>query len=188
MNCIYCGKKSDTLMCPNCQTIDKLDEVFFEVLFFKSENCTLENVRSFVEGFENPIDAKKQLPEILKLFVGQDVSYYWCRYYKAMRDEQFEESAIAYLSQHDGWDIHKQRVLYDLLSFYLRNDFIKPAKWCTLIKETDGLCAELYETAAQFLAMIGDYDEAQAITEQALNSNLPNDFLLPFVEQQLPAY
>ena len=171
MNCIYCGKKSDTLMCPNCQTIDKLDEVFFEVLFFKSENCTLENVRSFVEGFENPIDAKKQLPEILKLFVGQDVSYYWCRYYKAMRDEQFEESAIAYLSQHDGWDIHKQRVLYDLLSFYLRNDFIKPAKWCTLIKETDGLCAELYETAAQFLAMIGDYDEAQAITEQALNSN-----------------
>ena len=171
MNCLYCGKVSTTLLCGDCLTIDKLDKVFFETLFFKDENCTLENVRSFVEGFENPVDAKKHLPELLGLFGDQDVSYYWCRYYKAMRDEHFEECAIDYLSRHDGWDMHRQNVLYQLLHFYLRNDFIKPAKWCALIKATDGLCAELYEIAAQFLAMVGDYDEAQAIIEQALGSD-----------------
>lgn len=171
MNCLYCGKVSTTLLCGDCLTIDKLDKVFFETLFFKDKNCTLENVRSFVEGFENPVDAKKHLPELLGLFGDQDVSYYWCRYYKAMRDEHFEECAIDYLSRHDGWDMHRQNVLYQLLHFYLRNDFIKPAKWCALIKATDGLCAELYEIAAQFLAMVGDYDEAQAIIEQALGSD-----------------
>ena len=169
--CLYCGKMFNALLCPECRTIDKLDEVFFELLFFKGENCALGNVRSFVEGFENPMEAKRQLPEILTLFADHDVSYYWCRYYRAMRDDCFEEAAAAYLAQHEKWDTHKQRVLYDLMSSYLRNDFIKPAKWCEIIRNNAGLCAELYETAAQFLAMVGDYDDAQQLTELALQSD-----------------
>ena len=171
MSCIYCGKTADGLMCHECRTIDKLDEVFFEMLFFKGEYCALENVRSFVESFESPVDAKQQLPELLALFDDQDVSYYWCRYYRTMRDDRFEETAVAYLAQHEEWNMHRQRVLYDLLSFYLRNDFIKPTKWCETIRNTVGLCAELYETAAQFLAMVGDYDDAQQIVELALQSD-----------------
>lgn len=65
-------------------------------------------------------------------------------------------------------------MIYNLLSFYLRNDFIKPAKWCAVIGGNDDLCAELYETAAQFLALVGDYDDAVQLTERALCSN---DFL-----------
>lgn len=133
MNCLYCGKVSNELMCPDCRTIDKLDKAFFEVLVFNEENCTLKNVRSFVMGFENHMDAKRQLPELLALFADQDVSYYWCRYYCFMRDDRFEKSAIAYLAQHEEWDRHKQRVLYDLMSSYLYNDFIKPAKWCEIM-------------------------------------------------------
>lgn len=64
MNCLYCGKASATLLCDDCLTIDKLDEVFFKVLFFNGENCTLENVRSFVEGFENSVDAKRYCQEL----------------------------------------------------------------------------------------------------------------------------
>ena len=44
----------------------------------------------------------------------------------------------------------------------------------TTIRENNELCAELYETAAQFLALVGDYDEAMQLTERALCSN---DFL-----------
>lgn len=171
MNCLYCGKASNELMCPNCRTIGKLDKAFSEVLVFNEENCTLENVRSFMMGFENHMDAKRQLPELLALFADQDVSYYWCRYYRFMRDDRFEETAIAYLAQHEEWDRHKQRVLYDLMSSYLYNDFIKPAKWCEIIRNTDGLCADLYEKAAKFLALVGDYDDARAATEQALGSD-----------------
>lgn len=174
MNCLCCGENSEALLCPECRTMDKMIDVFWAVLYFKEENCQMENVRTFVTGFEKPIDAKLRIPELLELFSDQDVSYYWCRYYRALRDERFEETALEYLKEYAEWNIHRQRVVYDLLSFYLRNDFIKPAKWCTAIRDNDNLCAELYETAAQFLALIGDYDDATQLTEQALCSN---DFL-----------
>lgn len=174
MNCLYCGKKSETLLCPECQTMDKMIDAFWDMLYLKEETCQPENARAFMAEFEKPIDAKLKIPELLGLFSDQDVSYFWCRYFRALRDERFENTALAYLKDHTEWSIHRQRVVYDLLSSYLRNDFIKPAKWCTTIRESNELCAELYETAAHFFALVGDYDEAMQLAERALCSN---DFL-----------
>lgn len=157
-------------------------------MHYNAETCSSEFLKEYVEAFGNPYEARSCIPNVLLLFDKTISEYYYCRYYKMIRDDRFEESAIGYLNTHEIPDIKKQFVLYDLLGYYLRNDFVKPSKWCEYIKDTDNLCCELYYSAAQFFAMVGDYDLADSVINKALiycNDNTYESFLLYSRESEI---
>lgn len=168
LKCLNCGKESKEFLCENCRTEKILDKVFNEIKSYTVENCGNEFIHTYAETFEKPYEVRTCIPEILKLFNNSAAEYYYCRYYWLVREEKFEENALSYLDSHEKMDCKKQTVLNDLLTFYLRNDFVKPRKWCELIKASDNLCCELYYNAAQFFAMIGEYDFADEIIDKAL--------------------
>lgn len=157
-------------------------------MHYNAETCSSESLREYVEAFENPYEARKCIPNVLLLFDKSVAEYYYCRYYKAIRDDRFEGAAISYLNTHEITDIKKQFILHDLLGYYLRNDFVKPQKWCECIKDTDNLCCELYYSAAQFFAMVGDYDLSDLVINKALtycNDSTYENFLVYSRESEI---
>jgi hypothetical protein len=62
------------------------------------------------------------------------------------------------------------------LNFYSRNDFVKPQQWCEKIAETSDLCCELYYLAAQYFAMVAEYDLADQIINTALEKCNDNTY------------
>lgn len=188
MKCLHCGKESKEFLCENCRTEDILDKVFNEIKSYNSESCSNEFIRKYAETFEKPDDIRICIPDILKLFDDLTVQYYYCRYYWLVREKRFEETAINYLDSHEEMEHKKQTVLNDLLIFYMRNDFVKPRKWCELIKDSEKLCCELYYNAAQFFAMTGEYDFADEIISKALSycsDDTYNQFLFYSREKEM---
>ena len=53
--------------------------------------------------------------------------------------------------------------MYNLLSFYFRNDYIKPLEWYKQILDQDNLSYELYYNAAEYFSMIGDYEASECL-------------------------
>lgn len=169
MKCLNCGCESEHFLCPSCRTEDHLDKVFFDLLRYQPETCENPFVAEYAAGLTEKYAEREIIPEILDLFDFEISEYYYCRYYKARRDSHFEEAAIAYLQAHDLDERKSQFVLHDLLDTCLsRYDFDKPQEWCTIISRRDTLCSELYASAAQYYARVGEYDEADAFTERAL--------------------
>ncbi len=168
MQCLNCGKENEHLLCTACLSEKVLGEIYDEIRLYKPETCTNEYVRAYVEGFENPYASRDHLPEIFKLFDESVTEFYYCRYYKLVRDERFEEAAKTYFDSHDMEEDKTQLVLCDLLDSYLRNDFVKPRKWCEMISDSENICCELYYRAAQYFSMVGDYDKA----EKLINSSI----------------
>lgn len=168
MQCLNCGKENEHLLCSDCLSERVLDEVYNSIRFYKPEICENEYIRAYVESFENLYASRDHLPEIFDLFDKYTVEYYYCRYYKLVRDEKFEEAAISYLKSHDLKEDKTQLVLCDLLDSYLRNDFVKPRKWCEMICKTEYLCCELYYRAAQYFAMVAEYDVAEQLILSSL--------------------
>ena len=188
MKCLNCGRESENHLCANCISENTLNFIFSELMHYNAETCSSESLRKYVEAFENPYEARKCIPNVLLLFDKSVAEYYYCRYYKIVRDDRFEEAAISYLNTHGIPDIKKQFVLYDLLGYYLRNDFVKPQKWCEYIKDTDNLCCELYYSAAQFFAMVGDYDLSDLVINKALtycNDSTYESFLVYSRENEI---
>lgn len=188
MKCLNCGCENENFLCTNCISEDVLHSIFDELMHYNPELCKHDFLREYVETFETFGAARDCIPNMLLLFDKSVSEYYYCRYYKAIRDDKFEESAINYLNTHMMPDIKKQFVLYDLLGLYLRNDFVKPRKWCEYIKDTDNLCCELYYNTAQFFAMVGDYDLADKVISKALaycNDNNYENFLLYSRESEI---
>ncbi|MCI8445860.1 MAG: hypothetical protein HFH31_00030 [Bacilli bacterium] len=62
--------------------------------------------------------------------------------------------------------INSQDILYDLLNFYFRNDFITPQKWYNKILNENSLCYELYINAAEYFSMVGDYEESKFLLDK----------------------
>lgn len=151
-------------------------------MHYNPDTCSSESLRKYVETCENPYEARNCIPNMLLLFDRSASEYYYCRYYKMIRDVKFEETAINYLKTHKQPDIKMQFVLHDLLGHYnSAGDFVSPQKWCEYIEETDNLCCELYYSAAQFFAMVGDYDLADRVINKALtycNDNTYEKFLM----------
>lgn len=168
MKCLNCGCLSESYLCEKCRTPDVLDKIFNEIRFYNPETCENSFVIEFVSGVSEKYEERKILPQVLDYFDFNVTEYYYCLYYKTMRDERFESNALKYLDNHDINDIRTQRVLYDLLDFYIPNDFIKPKKWCDIIAENENLCCELYAVAAKFLSMIAEYDESDSMVEKAI--------------------
>ena len=168
MKCLHCGQESDNYLCDDHSTESILDEVFNALRFYKAGKCDNAFIREYAMAFEKPYEVRSCIPNILKLFPESVADFYFCRYYKGEKDERFEEAALTYLHSHPRMAVKEQTILLDLLDYYLRDDFVKPQKWCELIKNTDSLYCELYHSAAQFYAMIGDYDIAGEIIDKAL--------------------
>ncbi len=133
--------------------------------FYKPETCENPYLTEYAAELDKYAE-RDAIPAILELFPFEIAEYYYCQYFQMRRDPRFEASAIAYLDVHPWVKQRSQRILYDLLNTYLRNDFIKPQKWCAWIAETDGLCGELYMIAAQFYGMIAEYDAADKLLEK----------------------
>ena len=175
MKCLHCGTEQSNYLCENCLTEQILDKVFYELLFFKPETCTSPHIEELVSQQTEKYAERLFIPEVINLFPTEIAEFYRCRYAKYAKDPSFEGMAIDFVNGHRLIERKTQRVLFDLLESYLRNDFIKPRKWCEIIFEQDSLCLELYTSAAQYYAMIGEYDLADQIlnkaTAQLLNSS-----------------
>lgn len=188
MKCLNCGSDTKNFLCNNCITEPILDEVFNIIKSYKPETCNKEFICEYAKAFEVPYEVRACIPDILKLFDSSIAEYYYIRYFRILRDERFEEAALHYLFSNSEMDIKYQTVLNDLLDSYLRNDFIKPQKWCNMIAKTENLCCELYYNAAQFFAMTGDYDIANKVINMALaycKDDSYHQFLLYSKEQEI---
>lgn len=169
MKCLSCGKENTHYLCDACRKPEVLDRVFNEIRTYRPETCTNPFLMEYTSGLDEKYAERDIIPEILDLFSIKVSEYYYCRYYRMRRDDRFEESALTYLQNHDLSDSHTQAVLYDLLDSYIPNDFIKPQKWCDLIRETEDLYCELYAIAAKYYAMIGEYDLSDEMAVKALH-------------------
>ena len=166
MQCLNCGRDSQSCLCEACRSQDILDKIIMEILYYKEDTCENEFLRSFMQRFENPKDARDDIPELLRLFEDETAAFSRCRYDAVLKRPSFEQEARAYLNTHPDWDWRRQWILLDLLRSYARNDFVKPRKWCDEILQTDGLSAELYESAAQYYGFVAEYDLAERAAEK----------------------
>lgn len=169
MKCFNCGRENPHYLCDACLKLEVLDKVFNEIRTYRPETCTNPVLQEYASGLTEKYAERDIIPEILDLFSIEVSEYYYCRYYKMRRDDHFEESALAYLQNHNLSEIHSQAVLYDLLDSYIPNDFIKPQKWCDFVRETEDLYCELYAIAAKYYAMIGEYDLSDEMTVKAMH-------------------
>ena len=186
MYCLHCGTASQELLCENCRTQEILEEIFYGILHYQAETCENGALRTYVESFAPPAKARSCFPELFALLDEKAAEFCLCHYHGWIHDPDFEGEAVEYLSGHRAWDWRRQRILHDLFKLYLRNDFVKPLKWCEEIRKTDGLTAELYEDAAQFYAFIAEYDLADALADKILSCT-GESLVLFTVEEQLPA-
>lgn len=167
MKCLQCGAEQSNYLCDKCLTEEILEKVFYEVIFFKPDSCTSPYVAELVSNQKEKYAERAIIPEILDLFPAEISDFYRCRYSFITKAPSFESDAIDFIDAYDLYDKKTQRVLYDLLDLYLRNDFIRPRHWCDLILVSDKLCYELYASAAQYYSMVGDYDLAEQVLNKA---------------------
>lgn len=168
MKCLNCGSPGEQYLCRDCTTEDVLDKIFNEIMRYSPEKCENPYIAELAAGFTEKYAERDIVPEILDLFDSDVTEYYYCRYYRRRRDSRFEDAAAAYLKTHALSEKHTQHVLHDLIESYIPNDFIKPKSWCETIATTDDLCCELYADAAQYFAMIGEYDLSDSIADKAI--------------------
>lgn len=167
MKCLYCGAEQSNYLCDQCRTEDILDKVFYSLIFFKPETCASPYIAELVTQQTEKYAERALIPKILALFPVEVSAFYSCRYSFITKAPVFENEANGFIAAHDLRDKKTQRVLYDLMDLYLRNDFIKPRKWSDLIADTENLCYELYAAAAQYYSMIGEYDLAERVLNVA---------------------
>lgn len=166
MKCLNCGSKFDFYLCNNCcndKTIEKIVEIVFNYNKDKCENLYLID---FFESVSEDTEKKDCILKLLEKYNGIYKEYYFCKLLKLTKDKCYEETAINCLSGKDISDNSNQLILLDLLNYYLRDDFVKPEKWCNLIISKDNLFMELYYIAAEFFSMIAEYDKSKNLLEK----------------------
>ena len=125
MRCLNCGCESEHCLCPDCRTAENLDRIFQDIRYYKPDTCSNPYLREYANGLTNNNTVRDLIPDLLSLFDEQTTEYYYCLYYKLGKDERFENAALAYLQTHTLPETRTQRVLYELINSYLRNEFIK---------------------------------------------------------------
>ncbi len=159
-------------LCPDCRTEEILDILIPQMLSFKAEWCKFPHLIEFVATLQDERDVRKCIPEILALLPAEMAEYYCCLYYRYEEKEKLEHAIENYLSKHDWKDRRSQKLIRFLLDHYIPNDFIKPRAWCDWITETEGIYCELYTKAAEYFAMIAEYDLSDCLVEKGLACNL----------------
>ncbi|MGM9602461.1 MAG: hypothetical protein ACI3W5_12885 [Faecousia sp.] len=168
MKCFNCGRETSAYLCRDCLTAPVLDRVFTEIRFYKPDACDNSFLAEYASTLTEKYEERNCIPEILDQFDFEISEYYYCQYYRMRRDPRFEAAAESYLAAHPWPEVKSQRVIFDLLESYMRENFVKPRKWCDWITDTEDLCCELYADASQYYAMIGEYDLSDAIADKAL--------------------
>lgn len=168
MKCLNCGKETDAFLCPDCITEDILDKVFLDLMFYNPDKCENPVISEYVSGLSERYAELDAIPELLKLFPESISDFYFCRYYKRSRNPSFEAKACEYLNTHNLSERKSQWVLYDLLTFYIPGNYLSPMSWCRSAADADDFCIEIYEQAAKYFGMIGEYDLSDQIVEKGL--------------------
>lgn len=168
MKCFNCGQETDAYLCPECRTESVLDTLIFRMLFYKEELCEFPYLTAYVATLTEEQKVRNCIPEVLAILPAEMAEYYYCLYYRYEEKDKLETAIEHYLSHHD-WQARKsQRLIYYLLYYYLPNVFVKPRAWCDWIAKTEGICCELYAKAAEYFAMIAEYDLSDLLVEKGL--------------------
>ncbi len=165
--CLNCGRYNDYFLCESCREEQILSNIYNQIRSYDPENCENTYLIEYASTLTEKYQERDIIPEILSLFPFAVAEYYYCMYYVMRRDDRFEEAAIAYLYSHDDKEEKSHRILYSLLKSYIRNDYIKPQKWCEYILDRDYLPCDLYPLAAEYYGMIGEYDRAELLLKRA---------------------
>lgn len=168
MKCLNCGRKNTSYLCNNCRTPEVLEKIFNYIRFYKPDECENQYLVEYASGLTEKYEERDIIPEILSYFDLDVAEFFYCQYYRMSRDERFEDSAITYIKKHQVTEMRTQRIIYDLMDYYIPNDFVNPKKWCEIIEKSDDLCMELYGITAKFYGMIGEYEKADEIADKAL--------------------
>lgn len=142
MFCLNCGKENNAYLCEACRTEEILDYIWKQI-YCKIDFCENKYIKELAESLEYPFAYRNCIPDIIKLFDKDIAEYYLCRYYYQVRDQKFEESALAYINLHGNQAIRSQILINCLLIHYAGNEFYKPAKWCEWICFRQGIAYRL---------------------------------------------
>lgn len=168
MKCFNCGKETNDYLCENCQKEEILENIFPQVLYYKAETCENPFLTEYASNLDEGTSVRDCIPELLSLFSDEIAEYYMCVYYCKAQKEKFELAAIRYLEKHNWIEKKSQYIISYLLGYYLPNDFVKPRTWCDWIAESTNVCAELCAKAAEYYAMIAEYDLSDQMVEKGL--------------------
>lgn len=168
MKCFNCGKETGTYLCPNCRTEEVLDKLIPQMLSYKADQCEFPHLVEYVTALPEEREVRKCIPQILALLPAELEEYYCCLYYRYEAKDKVESAIVAYLAKHDRSEEKSQYLIWCLVGHYLPNDFVKPRAWCDWIAEAEGVSCELYEKAAEYFAMIGEYNLSDQMVEKGL--------------------
>lgn len=168
MKCFNCGKETEKYLCDNCQTVDILDKIFDQLHFYKADTCENPYIIEYASTLDEGSYIRDCMIDILKPFPDDVTEYYKCVFYGMRNMDEFESATEAYLSKHDWKEKKSQHLIYYLLKKYVRNDFIKPRKWCDWIAQSKGIYCELYLMSATYYGMIAEYDLSDQMVDKGL--------------------
>ena len=171
MKCFNCGQQTETYLCPDCRAEEVLDKLIPQMLSYKAEFCEFPYLMEYVATLPEEREIRKCILQILSVLPEELAEYYCCLYYRYEEKDKLEAAIENYLSKHDWLERRSQKLIRFLLDYYIPNDFIKPRAWCDWIAETDGIYCELYTKAAEYYAMIAEYDLSDKMVEAGLLSN-----------------
>lgn len=172
MICFNCGKETEEYLCPDCRAEKILDILIPQMLSFKAELCQFPHLIEYVATLPEAREVRKCIPPILDSLSEEKAEYYCCLYYRYEEKEKLEHAIENYLSKHDWTERKSQKLIRFLLDHYIPNDFIKPRAWCDWIAETEGIYCELYTKAAEYYAMIAEYDLSDCLVEKGLTCDI----------------
>lgn len=189
MKCINCGNECNDFLCKNCLS-EEILEVYINKIIKKDILNSNTNLKDFLENstYEERCEC---LAKLLNYYEGRQKEYFVCMLLKMTNDSAFELSAIEYINKSNFCDLNTQYVLYNLLSFYFRNDYIKPLEWYKQILDQDNLSYELYYNAAEYFSMIGDYEASECLLNKieaqidtlVILYNCSKDFIIKKIER-----
>ena len=168
MKCLNCGRENEQYVCNECQKEDIWSNVLGAIYFYNEDKCENEYIKAYMNSFKDIDTAKGSILELLRSLSKEDQEYYYCKYVKYAKSEDFEQVAVNYLNSHKEWNVRKQLILKLLLGWYGINDLITSEKWYEVIEKTKGLYADMYYMAADYRAKVGDYDLSEKLLKKVL--------------------
>ena len=168
MKCFNCGNETQDYLCPNCRQEEILDRLIPAMLYYREETCPFPGLAEYAQTVLDPRDIRLCVPNILALLPAELAEYYYCLYYRYEEKDKLISAIEQYLHQHHWEEKKSQNLIAYLVSAYLPNDFIKPRILCDWIAEAKEVFCELYARAAEYYAMIGDYDLSDQMVMKGL--------------------
>lgn len=172
MKCLNCGNETNLYLCNECNKNEVIENVIEKVFSYKKETCENNYLIELMDSMEN--DKYACILKLLENYTGKYKDYYYCRFLKGTKDPAYEETAINSLKDKDILETQNQLLLLNLLNFYIREDYVKPEKWCDQILSKDNLFMELYYIAAEFYSMVAEYDKSKYLIDKM--NNLLNNY------------